>query len=368
MTKHAQSRRGFSWVAVSLVALLGIGLAACGGDDDDGGGSNGLTELTLTSPAANSLFTFNDLIARELGFYEDEGLVVTAENTSEEISPASLIQNDNADVGLVSGVEAITAATQTQDLRVVYDERTGGHGFITGVVVPGDSDIETVADLEGKTVGLASSDEDRALLATYLEPVGLSLDDVEATVVGPGGPSVAQSLKSGRIAAYTGTLADFVAFNEAGLEVEDITPEDAQGLPVGAYIVRAQDLEEGDALVRFFRALAIGTYIGIERPEVAEAVSKAAAPELFREPELAQFILAGTIETFIPFDGETFGVVLPERWEEAQQVMLSTGVIESEADLAEFLVTDLVEQINDFDREEVLARADEWLAENGGDE
>jgi hypothetical protein len=39
-------------------------------------------------------------------------------------------------------------------------------------------------------------------------------------------------------------------------------------------------------------------------------------------------------------------------------------VIETTVDLDEFLVTDLVDEINDFDREAALARADEWLAEN----
>jgi ABC-type nitrate/sulfonate/bicarbonate transport system substrate-binding protein len=364
--KHAQSRWGRWLVAAAVAATMGAGLAACGGDDDGDGASGGQSELTLVSPAANSIFTFNDVIARELGFYEDEGLVVKVEGTSEEISPASLIQNGNADVGFVSAVEAITAATQTQDLRMPYDERTGGQGFITGVIVPEDSDIETAADLEGENVGLASSDEDRALLAAYLEPVGLTLDDVETTVVGPGGPAVAQSLESGRIAAFTGTLADFVAFDEAGLEVRDITPKEAEGVPVGAYIVRAQDLEDSDALVRFFRALSIGSYIGIKRPEVAEAAVKKVAPEFFQEPAVARELLAGLTQTVVPFDGENFGVVRPERWEHAQQVMVDAGVIDSTVDLNEFLVTDLVEQINDFDRKQVLAQADKWLAENGG--
>lgn len=361
--------RSRAWLIGLVAALSATALAACGGDDDATGGdetSGGTTELTLASPAPNSLLTFNDVIARELGFYEDEGLEVKPEAGAEEIPAASLVQNGNADVGLVSAVEGVSAAIETQDLRLPYDERTGGQGFIFGIVVPEDSDIKSVAELEGENIGLASADQDRALLATFLEPAGLTLDDVEATVVGPGGPSVAQALESDRIAAYTGSLADFVAFDEAGLEVRDITPEDTEGLPVGGYIVRAEDLEDSDALVGFFRALAIGSFIGIERPEVAEAVAREVAPEQFREPEVARQILAGLAETLVPFDQETFGEVRPKRWEDAQQVMLDTDVIESTVDLDEFLVTDLVDEINDFDREEVLARADEWLAENQG--
>jgi ABC-type nitrate/sulfonate/bicarbonate transport system substrate-binding protein len=243
-----------------------------------------------------------------------------------------------------------------------------GRRSVDPALTPGHCGQARTADLEGENVGLASPDQDRAFLASALEPVGLTLDDVETTVVGPGGPSVAQTLESGRIAAYTGNLSDFFAFDEAGLEVRDITPEGMEGLPVGGYIVRGQDLEDSDALIRFFRALATGTYVGIERPEVAEAVSRKIAPEEWREPELSQQLLVGLTETLVPFDGETFGEVLPERWEDAQQLLFDTGVIETTVDLDEFLVTDVVEEINDFDREAALARADEWLAENGDDQ
>jgi NitT/TauT family transport system substrate-binding protein len=243
-----------------------------------------------------------------------------------------------------------------------------GRRSVDPALTPGHCGQARTADLEGENVGLASPDQDRAFLASALEPVGLTLDDVETTVVGPGGPSVAQTLESGRIAAYTGNLSDFFAFDEAGLEVRDITPEGMEGLPVGGYIVRGEDLEDSDALIRFFRALAMGTYVGIERPEVAEAVSRKIAPEEWREPELSQQLLVGLTETLVPFDGETFGEVLPERWEDAQQLLFDTGVIETTVDLDEFLVTDVVEEINDFDREAALATADEWLAENGDDQ
>jgi ABC-type nitrate/sulfonate/bicarbonate transport system substrate-binding protein len=365
-------KRPASMMACAAVALAATALVACGGGDDDGPAAagreagDGTAELTLATPAPDSLFTFNDLVARELGFYEDERVEVKLAAVSDEIPVAGLVQNGNADVGLVAATDAISAAIRTSDLKLPYDERTGGNGFIVGVVVPEDSDVDSIAALKGKNVGLASPDQDRAFLASALDKAGLSLDDVQTTVVGPGGASVAQTLESGRIAAYTGTLNDFFAFNEAGLPVRDITPEGLEGLPVGGYIVRGEDLEKSDALIRFFRALAEGTYVGIERPKVAEAVARKVAPEEWREPELARQLLAGLSDTLVPFDGKHFGEVLPERWENAQQLLLDTGVTQGQIDLSQFLVTDVLDEINDFDRKAALARADEWLAANGG--
>jgi ABC-type nitrate/sulfonate/bicarbonate transport system substrate-binding protein len=361
-----------AWLVGGLMAVLSAAaLTACGddGDQDAGGGSatNGRkVEITLASPAPNSLFTFNDVIARELGFYEQEGLEVKTEAVADDIPIAGLVQNGKADVGLVAATDAITAATKTDELRVPYDERTGGNGFIIGIVVPEDSDVKTAADLKGKNVGLASPDQDRAYLAGVLDAVGLTTDDVETTVVGPGGPSVAQTLRSGRIAAYAGTLNDFFAFDEAGVEVHDITPEGFDALPVGGYIVSAKGLEEGDALVRFFRALAKGTYVGIERPKVAEAVSRKVAPEEWREPELSRGLLEALTETLVPFEETSFGEVKPDRWDKAQQLLKETGVIESTIDINGLVTSDHVQQINEFDRKAALAEADAWLAQNSG--
>jgi ABC-type nitrate/sulfonate/bicarbonate transport system substrate-binding protein len=367
----ASSSRRSAWLVGGLIAVLAATtLAACGDDDDAAGGTpaenGGKVKITLASPAPNSLFTFNDVIARELGFYEQEGLEVKAEAVADDIPIAGLVQNGKADVGLVAATDAITAATKTDELRVPYDERTGGNGFIIGVVVPDDSDVKTPADLKGKNVGLASPDQDRAYLAGILDAAGLSIDDVDTTVVGPGGPSVAQTLQSGRIAAYAGTLNDFFAFDEAGLEVRDITPEGFDDLPVGGYVVSSKGLEKGDALVRFFRALAKGTYVGIERPKVAEAVSRKVAPEEWREPELSRGLLKALSETLVPFDEKSFGLVKADRWDRAQQLLKETGVIKSTIDINSLVTSDYVQEINNFDRKAALADADAWLARNGG--
>lgn len=344
--------------AASLVTGL---LAGCTPPADD---PDALPVLTVASPAPSSLFTFNEVVANVLGFYEDEGIEVELVAISDSIPAASLVQNGNADAALISASDALSAAAKTTDLALPYDERTGGTDFIYGVVVPEGSGVEDLSELEGANIGLASPDQDLALLASALEQVGLSLDDVETTVVGPGGPSVAESLRSGAIAAYTGTLADFAAFGDAGLEVENIIPPGLEGLPVGGYVVRAADLAENDHLVRFLRALAKGTFVALERPEIAELVTQEVAPEQWREPEVAQFLIEGLSATLAPYDGETFGTIKKERWQNAQDLLLQVGAMTDDADLSTFLDDSHLDEINDWDRDEVLAQADAWLAEN----
>ena len=350
-------------IGVTAIALTATALTACSPSTDGGDGED--HHLIVANPAPNSLFTFNEVVANQLGFYEDEGLDVELVAISDSIPAASLVQNGNADIALVAASDALAAAAKTDDLALPYDERTGGVDFIYGVVVPEDSGIESLTELKGQNIGLASPDQDLALLASALKEVGMTIDDVTTTVVGPGGSSVAESLRSGRIAAYTGTLADFAAFGDAGLEVENIIPEGLEGLPVGGYVVRAADLEDNPDIIAWLRALAKGTYVSLERPEIAELVTREVAPDQWREPEVAQFLLEGLSETLAPYDGETFGEIKVDRWENAQDLLIEVGAMDTAADLSTFLTSDYLEQINDWDRDEVLAQADAWLAENG---
>ncbi len=346
---------------ITATALVAVALSGCVQPAED---PDALPTLTIASPAPSSLFTFNEVVASELGFYEDEGIAVELVALSDSIPAASLVQNGNADAALISASDALSAASKTSDLALPYDERTGGVDFIYGIVVPEDSGIEDLTELAGTNVGLASPDQDLALLASALEQVGMSLDDVETTVVGPGGPSVAESLRTGKISGYAGTIADFAAFGDAGLEVENIIPEGLEGLPVGGYVVRAADLAENDHLIRFLRALAKGTFVALERPEIAALVTQEIAPEQWREPEVAEFLLEGLSETLAPY-GETFGEIKVDRWQNAQDLLIQVGAMDEPADLSQFLNSDYLEQINDWDRDEVLAQADAWLSENG---
>ena len=107
--------------------------------------------------------------------------------------------------------------------------------------------------------------------------------------------------------------------------MRDITPEDLEGLPVGGYIVRAEDLEESDALIGFFRGSGDWHLHRDRAPGGGRGGLPAGGARGVARAELAGELLAGLSETLVPFDGENFGEVLPERWEIAQQIMIDAA-------------------------------------------
>src|SRR5690349_19994029 len=118
-------------VGVAAAALSASVLSGCSQPAAD---PDAPPTLTIASPAPSSLFTFNEVVANQLGFYEDEGIQGELVAISDSIQAASLVQNGNADAALVSASDALSAAAKTTDLALPYDERTGGVDFIYGIV------------------------------------------------------------------------------------------------------------------------------------------------------------------------------------------------------------------------------------------
>ena len=150
------SRTGRGILVATALTLSMTVLAACGGDDGEagptGGGDSGT--IKVASPAPNSLFTYNEVIARELGFYDEEDLEVELVAISDAVPAAALVENGKVDAALISSSDALSAAAKSDELRLPYDERTGGTDFIYGIVVPEESGIEDLTELAGENIGL----------------------------------------------------------------------------------------------------------------------------------------------------------------------------------------------------------------------
>lgn len=171
---------------VSLLVL--IGLVACGQDnpkEKDASGSTGEKEsgqasveiglLKLTSSAP--LF-----IALEKGFFEEEGLDVKAEwfEAAQPISVATA--GGDVDVG-ATGITAslYNMVSSGEQLVIVADKGREQEGYSsTAVLVPSDSEVESIEELAGKKIGITQTGSTYHYMAgRLLEEHGLTTGDVE---------------------------------------------------------------------------------------------------------------------------------------------------------------------------------------------
>jgi ABC-type nitrate/sulfonate/bicarbonate transport system substrate-binding protein len=348
-----------------LVAAAALAFVACGDDDSDGdgggGGGGGTTEVVYSLPTPESLEFYAPIVADTLGFFEQEGVSAQLAPASEEIPSTAFLENGDADIAMADIDELIISTAQGGTLKAVFSPQ---HANTAGTVVPEDSEIQSFDQLAGRTVGLAS-EEDNASLEMQLIAAGMAEGDVETITVGTSGATIADTFEKGEIDAYVGAVSDFTALRANGVPLRIITPEDVQRIDGNPTAVTPETLQnKREAIVGFLRAWSMGQHVGLTKPDVVEAIVRERVSAEWRNEEVAKAALAQTIDLHTPDDEQRIGDLRPDVWETGQDLLQQAGIIEEKVDVSQILDGSLIEQINDFDRAQVEAAADEWMQQN----
>jgi NitT/TauT family transport system substrate-binding protein len=346
-------------LVVAAVALFAVG-AGCGDDDDDGGGGGGGSqELVYNLPTPPSALFYPALVAEELGFFEEEGVSPKLAPAAEEISATAFLDNGDADVSFADVDEIILARAKGGEHTAIFSPQ---HTNTAGIVVPDDSDIQDISGVEGQKVGLESEDSTRFLEA-MLESEGVDPGSVDTAVVGTSGPLIAKTLEDGEIQAYVGNASDFTALSANGVSLRNITPEEAAAIDGNPMAVLPDTLEQKrEAIVGFLRAWTKAQYVGQVNREVVEQIARKQVPAEWRNEASGEAALDLAIDLMKSDDPERIGDVRADVWTTAQDFLVSAGVIEEDQkiDINEALDDSLIQEINDWDREEVERVAEEY--------
>jgi NitT/TauT family transport system substrate-binding protein len=354
-----------AWLAA--LAAAGLAFAACGDDDsaeNTGGTETGgaPAEVVYSLPTPESLEFYAPIVAETLGFFEQEGVSAKLAPASEEIPSTAFLENGDADIAMADIDELIISTAEGGTLKAVFSPQ---HANTAGTVVPEDSPIQGFEQLAGKTVGLAS-EEDNSSLKMQLISAGMSEGDVETITVGTAGATIADTFEKGEIDAYVGAISDFTALRANGVPLRIITPEDVQRIDGNPTAVTPETLESNrEAIVGFLRAWSMGQHVGLTKPDVVEAIVRERVPAEWRNEEVAKAALEQTIDLHTPDDPERIGDLRTDVWETGQDLLQQAGIIEEKVDVAQIIDDSLITEINDFDRAEVEAAADEWMEQNG---
>jgi NitT/TauT family transport system substrate-binding protein len=354
----------FSFKAVLPVMAAGfivIGVG-CGGDDDggDGGsGGGGTQEIVYNLPTPPSALFYPTLVAEELGFFEEEGVSPKLAPAAEEISATAFLDNGDADISFADVDEIILARSKGGEHVSIFSPQ---HTNTAGIVVPEDSEIQDISGVEGQTVGLESEESTR-FLAAMLDSAGIDPDSVDTAVVGTSGPLIAKTLEDGEIQAYVGNASDFTALSANDVPLRNITPEDVGQIDGNPLATLPGTLEEKrEAIVGFLRAWAKAQYVGQINREVVEKIAREKVPAEWRNEASGEAALDLAITLMKPDDPERIGDLRPDVWDTGQDVLVRSGVIEEgdTIDVNEALDDSLIAEINDWDRAEVEAAAEEY--------
>jgi NitT/TauT family transport system substrate-binding protein len=316
--------------------------------------------INVLLPNENTTTLFPSTIARELGFFEDEGLDVTLLASDTTIPYVAFLMNNQADLVMLDAPQTFQAVNAKQPVAVVFE----GMQYAPEVmIVREDSPIQSVADLKGKTIGLAS-DRDQITAQVALDTAGITIDEVETVVVGDSGPVLARAVRDSTVDAVAAAANDLTVLEANDIPSRDITPPEVSENPANSFVIHKDRIEELRPVVTaFLRAWAKGAEAAKVDREAVAAILRQNIPEEWEVEAGGQALLDASMKMILP-QTPKHGQPQSDVWKGIQGPYQKFGVIEGEIDPASFLDTSFFEAANDFDPAEVKAAIDEWKAAN----
>lgn len=332
-----------SRLALALAGCaFGLSGAALAQDD--------LQQVNVMSAVDTSCSPYPQYVGQEFGYYEEEGLKVNLLSSETTVPFVAFLSNGQADLVMLDSAQVLQAVNAGQPIEVVYE----AYQFAPeGIYVPADSDVQSVADLKGETIGLAS-DRDRITTAIALNAVGMTMDDVETVVVGEGGPTIVSSFDRGAIAAFAGSANDKGTLNAAGFAFREITPAEVNQNPGNSFAVWGPTLDEKrDMIEGFLRGWAKAQHAGVFDTQTVMAACKKRVPEQWEDEKVGEGIVRNSVYNTQLRRTHRIGELQPDVWARIQPPYVKVGVIDKEIDPETFLDDSFIEAANDFTTQEV---------------
>jgi NitT/TauT family transport system substrate-binding protein len=339
----------------------------CGGDDDgaaasgEGGGSS---KVDMLLSYQESIAWAPMLVAREAGYFDDEGLEVSTEETEGSGFVTQQIIAGNKDFGWAGADSIIIAASKDPRIRVVTCNQSQN---IFRIVVNEGSDVTSVEDLAGKTLGYTEKGGgEEPLVKSSLADAGIT-DDVKLLPIGAAGPQSKNAIENGTVDAYASSYPDISSLTAEGMTFTDITPDKFSATPGDCLVTLDETLkDEGKAelAAKLGRAWTKGAIYGTANPEGGLDMNCKIVPDECEDPAFAKAYYDDTIRLLQPVDKSlTLGQLDPAGWKTTADVLLETGTIDKAVDVDTLIgapeVKAVQEKLLDFDAAAVESEAKE---------
>jgi len=299
--------------------------------------------------------------ARELGFYEAEGLDVNLLSSATTVPYIAFLSNGDADLVMLDSAQVYQALNTQQPISVLYEAMQFAP---EGIAVPYDSKIQGLRDLKGVTVGLAS-ERDQVTTMVALGSVGMSIDDVSTVVVGDSGPVVVSAFRANQIDAYAAGSNDRFAMEAAGIPFRDITPSEVSENPGNSFVAWNPNKEEKrDIITRFMRAWAMATHAGIIDTKMMAAICKKNVPEQWEDMNVGMRLMNYAVYTTNVQRTRLRGSPQPDVWQRVQQPLIDLGELNAAADPSTFIDASFIEEVNNYTDEQVKQAIAKWKEAN----
>lgn len=303
-------------------------------------------EMTLQLKWIEQAQFMGFLVAKEKGYYEEEGIDLTVLPGGVGINPVDVLIADGADIAVAWTGNVLPAISKGEELVNIGQ---GMQASAMRLMALKESGIEEPEDIEGKKIGTWPGGNELEPYA-FIEKQGFDKDR-DVTLVNQGFDM--NQLLNGEI-----DLASAMIYNEYWLPIEEGYSEDdftvfdmeeeGAGMLQDALFVQKEYLEENkDLLVRFLRASIKGWEYAIENPEEAVDIMDIDFAENDVTAKDHQVRMAQeTAKLYIADDGTTEGLFYINTDKLQQTIDIATEYIDevSDIEMSEIYTLDIWEE------------------------
>ena len=344
--------------------LTAATLLVCGALTDPAGAAEtvvkfGFCARTVTSAAAPFA------IATKMGWYPAAGIKVQLVPVPGSTDCVKLVATGDLPYSLPS-IEPLPALIQQGIKAKIY--YTAYQGNIYGIAVPKQSPIQSVRDLKGKKIGVASMASGGVPVARGLLAMnGLNPEkDAQIVVVGEAAQA-AVLLRSGQVSALSLYDTQYTLVESAGVPIRMLDSGPVARFPSNGFLVLEDRLQKERAqAVALAKGYAMGTVFAMANPQAAVKILYEVYPYTKPSGKTDEQAIQDDVKTLLAraehWRLEAGGV---KRWGESSvkdfdaymDFLLKWKVIQGKVPANQMVTNELIDEINRFDAAQVAAQA-----------
>ena len=331
---------------LALGACASLVLSACVAGSNagqSGSSATGDADVTIGLTYIPNVQFAPVYVADAQGLYNDAGVTATVRHHGSDEGLFTALLAGQEDVVIASGDEAVVAASQGLDIVSIGQYYATYPGT---VIVPESSDITTLADLKGKTVGIPGEHgANYYATRSAMQSAGLAEADV---TIAPIGYTQQAAIASGQVDAVVGfTNNDAVQMRLAGLEIREIALDPSTPLVSASIITTHKWAEEHPEQARAVVKATTDAMNAIAAdPQIAIDATKKWDDSLVSEDSLAaaNAVLAATVPLWVGESGQASGAQDLNKWAQMVTFLGTLGELEGSVDPAMIATNDYVTQ------------------------
>lgn len=277
-------------------------------------------------------------LARDLGYYEEEGLKVRIEQS--DMAFIEMVASGAAHLGIASQEQVMQARASFAKVPVVSVAAVLQHNT-SGFASPADRKIKSPKDFAGKIYSGWGTELEMAFISYLMEKE--NVDPEEVTVITQSATDYIASMETEADFAWIywgwdGVNAELKDYPIDFILLQDVDPQLDFYSPT---IIASEALieEDPDLIAAFLRATKRGYEKAIEDHALAVETLMKEAPELDRELVIKsqEYLNSQYIA-----DAEKWGEMKPERWTNFASWLASEDILESKINVEEAFTLDFI--------------------------